>query len=163
AGEARGGEEGGIGGGLPSFKKKIKRRGRTRRDSCGVGGPVGLRRRVQVHWRGGCQLEVASELLPTPGAEVVGVVEQSVAWRRTTKQEVLAQSMEHASADPMQIALPVCHALKPSHASPRVASIYKMRRGAWRQRSPEPRFFFSSRRRHTRLVSDWSSDVCSSD
>src|SRR3989339_1317676 len=26
-----------------------------------------------------------------------------------------------------------------------------------------PRCFFSSRRRHTRLVSDWSSDVCSSD
>src|SRR5262249_56266265 len=26
-----------------------------------------------------------------------------------------------------------------------------------------PVFFFSSRRRHTRLVSDWSSDVCSSD
>src|SRR5438093_9490222 len=25
------------------------------------------------------------------------------------------------------------------------------------------KFFFSSRRRHTRLVSDWSSDVCSSD
>src|SRR5262249_5726655 len=25
------------------------------------------------------------------------------------------------------------------------------------------RVFFSSRRRHTRLVSDWSSDVCSSD
>src|SRR5262249_59172376 len=25
------------------------------------------------------------------------------------------------------------------------------------------RFFFASRRRHTRLVSDWSSDVCSSD
>src|SRR5258706_3692934 len=24
-------------------------------------------------------------------------------------------------------------------------------------------FYFSSRRRHTRLVSDWSSDVCSSD
>src|SRR5262249_61796322 len=24
-------------------------------------------------------------------------------------------------------------------------------------------FFFTSRRRHTRLVSDWSSDVCSSD
>src|SRR5258706_5100374 len=24
-------------------------------------------------------------------------------------------------------------------------------------------FFFSGRRRHTRLVSDWSSDVCSSD
>src|SRR5438046_9950455 len=24
-------------------------------------------------------------------------------------------------------------------------------------------FFFSSRRRHTRLVSDWSSDACSSD
>src|SRR5438046_6916519 len=29
--------------------------------------------------------------------------------------------------------------------------------GVWRF------FFFSSRRRHTRLVSDWSSDVCSSD
>src|SRR5438093_9618196 len=32
--------------------------------------------------------------------------------------------------------------------------------------SPEPHrraVFFSSRRRHTRLVSDWSSDVCSSD
>src|SRR5437016_9848204 len=27
----------------------------------------------------------------------------------------------------------------------------------------DERFFFSSRRRHTRLVSDWSSDVCSSD
>src|SRR5258706_9167526 len=27
---------------------------------------------------------------------------------------------------------------------------------------PRP-YFFSSRRRHTRLVSDWSSDVCSSD
>src|SRR3989339_1322913 len=27
----------------------------------------------------------------------------------------------------------------------------------------EYRLFFSSRRRHTRLVSDWSSDVCSSD
>src|SRR5262249_61798093 len=25
------------------------------------------------------------------------------------------------------------------------------------------KFFFASRRRHTRLVSDWSSDVCSSD
>src|SRR6478735_8115130 len=29
-------------------------------------------------------------------------------------------------------------------------------------RSDEP-FFFSSRRRHTRLQGDWSSDVCSSD
>src|SRR5258706_9429737 len=29
--------------------------------------------------------------------------------------------------------------------------------------SPLSYFFFSSRRRHTRLVSDWSSDVCSSD
>src|SRR5947199_7813032 len=33
---------------------------------------------------------------------------------------------------------------------------------AWR--SPLPSlFFFSSRRRHTRCLSDWSSDVCSSD
>src|SRR5437016_6801922 len=30
-------------------------------------------------------------------------------------------------------------------------------------RTPANNFFFSSRRRHTRLVSDWSSDVCSSD
>src|SRR2546426_4550180 len=29
--------------------------------------------------------------------------------------------------------------------------------------SPAWRFFFSSRRRHTRLQGDWSSDVCSSD
>src|SRR5205814_4271164 len=28
---------------------------------------------------------------------------------------------------------------------------------------PRPCFFFSSRRRHTRCLSDWSSDVCSSD
>src|SRR5262245_63384190 len=28
---------------------------------------------------------------------------------------------------------------------------------------PDERFFFSSRRRHTRCLSDWSSDVCSSD
>src|SRR5437899_11123494 len=27
----------------------------------------------------------------------------------------------------------------------------------------KPPFFFSSRRRHTRCLSDWSSDVCSSD
>src|SRR5258706_9918693 len=30
-------------------------------------------------------------------------------------------------------------------------------------RARKRQFFFSSRRRHTRLVSDWSSDVCSSD
>src|ERR1035438_10550143 len=28
---------------------------------------------------------------------------------------------------------------------------------------PAPHVFFSSRRRHTRCLSDWSSDVCSSD
>src|SRR5262249_59692314 len=32
-----------------------------------------------------------------------------------------------------------------------------------RSHSSSSTFFFSSRRRHTRLVSDWSSDVCSSD
>src|SRR5262249_57106017 len=35
-------------------------------------------------------------------------------------------------------------------------------RSWWRPSTPVL-FFFSSRRRHTRLVSDWSSDVCSSD
>src|SRR5205814_7954984 len=30
-------------------------------------------------------------------------------------------------------------------------------------RDSPSRFFFSSRRRHTRCLSDWSSDVCSSD
>src|SRR5256885_6858517 len=30
-------------------------------------------------------------------------------------------------------------------------------------RVPDAFFFFSSRRRHTRLQGDWSSDVCSSD
>src|SRR5947199_6712887 len=35
----------------------------------------------------------------------------------------------------------------------------------WRARptADGPCFFFSSRRRHTRCLSDWSSDVCSSD
>src|SRR3989339_1561703 len=33
----------------------------------------------------------------------------------------------------------------------------------WCPRCETAIFFFSSRRRHTRLVSDWSSDVCSSD
>src|SRR5256885_13063845 len=39
-------------------------------------------------------------------------------------------------------------------------------RGAYYLRSSVPikiDFFFSSRRRHTRLQGDWSSDVCSSD
>src|SRR5258706_8981439 len=36
-------------------------------------------------------------------------------------------------------------------------------KGLCRQRVVSCAFFFSSRRRHTRLVSDWSSDVCSSD
>src|SRR6266566_1626373 len=31
------------------------------------------------------------------------------------------------------------------------------------QPQPVPNFFFSSRRRHTRVQGDWSSDVCSSD
>src|SRR5256885_13108977 len=35
------------------------------------------------------------------------------------------------------------------------------RRGRWS--STSLLFFFSSRRRHTRLQGDWSSDVCSSD
>src|SRR5437764_7737438 len=30
-------------------------------------------------------------------------------------------------------------------------------------RNPGSNFFFSSRRRHTRYIGDWSSDVCSSD
>src|SRR5262249_59131407 len=37
--------------------------------------------------------------------------------------------------------------------------LIRYKRGAWVNNC----FFFSSRRRHTRLVSDWSSDVCSSD
>src|SRR5262249_60030826 len=36
--------------------------------------------------------------------------------------------------------------------------VFRYQLGAW-----GTMFFFSSRRRHTRLVSDWSSDVCSSD
>src|SRR5436853_1019921 len=34
---------------------------------------------------------------------------------------------------------------------------------AWPHIRPAKAFFFSSRRRHTRCLSDWSSDVCSSD
>src|SRR5256885_12253541 len=36
-----------------------------------------------------------------------------------------------------------------------------MRAGSWK--NDRVCFFFSSRRRHTRLQGDWSSDVCSSD
>src|SRR5262245_46917623 len=35
--------------------------------------------------------------------------------------------------------------------------------GQFSGRVQETYFFFSSRRRHTRCLSDWSSDVCSSD
>src|SRR5471030_3001132 len=35
--------------------------------------------------------------------------------------------------------------------------------GSSREHAPWLLFFFSSRRRHTRCLSDWSSDVCSSD
>src|SRR5204862_1051119 len=37
------------------------------------------------------------------------------------------------------------------------------RTSARRTPRANPRFFFSSRRRHTRSLRDWSSDVCSSD
>src|SRR5438093_11557399 len=43
-----------------------------------------------------------------------------------------------------------------------VSSVYVMPCGK-RSMASTALFFFSSRRRHTRLVSDWSSDVCSSD
>src|SRR5690242_21235724 len=39
----------------------------------------------------------------------------------------------------------------------------RIRRTMWSPSCPDSRFFFSSRRRHTRLTCDWSSDVCSSD
>src|SRR6266480_5636351 len=38
-----------------------------------------------------------------------------------------------------------------------------LRRSSSKQRLRSTCFFFSSRRRHTRLTCDWSSDVCSSD
>src|SRR5438093_7534245 len=41
--------------------------------------------------------------------------------------------------------------------------VLPMRGGYHGSMHKSQRFFFSSRRRHTRLVSDWSSDVCSSD
>src|SRR5262249_57031474 len=49
-----------------------------------------------------------------------------------------------------------------------VVGVLWLRSGVWRFRHSDGLgvcvyFFFSSRRRHTRLVSDWSSDVCSSD
>src|SRR5690242_21199435 len=46
----------------------------------------------------------------------------------------------------------------------RMLSIISSRRLAWNSSAFFWRiFFFSSRRRHTRLTCDWSSDVCSSD
>src|SRR5256885_12798649 len=45
-----------------------------------------------------------------------------------------------------------------------LSSRSKTSRSCWRaSRSMSDVFFFSSRRRHTRLQGDWSSDVCSSD
>ena len=40
---------------------------------------------------------------------------------------------------------------------------YMMKGLGGRRETSTGRFFFSSRRRHTRLQGDWSSDVCSSD
>src|ERR1039458_8609396 len=49
----------------------------------------------------------------------------------------------------------VCYArLVPGYPAPLCARPLRRLRG---------QFFFSSRRRHTRCLSDWSSDVCSSD
>src|SRR5262245_24022725 len=57
-------------------------------------------------------------------------------------------------------------------AGERVAVLASARTGAavpdvlmayWRSGRAVAIFFFSSRRRHTRCLSDWSSDVCSSD
>src|SRR5690242_20836977 len=42
-------------------------------------------------------------------------------------------------------------------------SAWQVRRGDRRCDRGENQFFFSSRRRHTSLTCDWSSDVCSSD
>src|SRR3989475_7951895 len=39
----------------------------------------------------------------------------------------------------------------------------QLKSGVMPNLSSPPRFFFSSRRRHTRFDCDWSSDVCSSD
>src|SRR5256885_2613353 len=43
------------------------------------------------------------------------------------------------------------------------SAISRWRKSALSQVSSDSFFFFSSRRRHTRLQGDWSSDVCSSD
>src|SRR2546430_1836727 len=43
------------------------------------------------------------------------------------------------------------------------ASFKKKKREDWPAGGCSPRFFFPSRRRHTRFDCDWSSDVCSSD
>src|SRR5258705_9346386 len=45
----------------------------------------------------------------------------------------------------------------------RVQLTIEHRAACFRLRLPKAFFFFSSRRRHTRCLSDWSSDVCSSD
>src|SRR5499426_14162 len=45
----------------------------------------------------------------------------------------------------------------------RLSIVVTMVTGSMPRRWYSVRFFFSSRRRHTRCLSDWSSDVCSSD
>src|SRR5256885_17253072 len=50
-----------------------------------------------------------------------------------------------------------------SHARSRMWSPFPSSRSSRRTSKTSMRFLFSSRRRHTRLQGDWSSDVCSSD
>src|SRR5437763_496408 len=46
---------------------------------------------------------------------------------------------------------------------PRAGTVRFFVRGTYLFHQGDPSFFFSSRRRHTRYIGDWSSDVCSSD
>src|SRR5262249_9199624 len=57
----------------------------------------------------------------------------------------------------------ICVATGSNSTAARFCSWRGMERAMSVTSPPTLDFFFSSRRRHTRLVSDWSSDVCSSD
>src|SRR5262245_63569535 len=70
-------------------------------------------------------------------------------WVASFKPRALARGVSEATYTR------VMRGLKPD------TSVYALNRS--QPEFTETLFFFSSRRRHTRCLSDWSSDVCSSD
>src|SRR5262249_27349709 len=162
SGERRGGEKGGAQWGAGVLKKKKKK------------GRAGGRRKGRGEWRGERPdgLGVQAQGGRTRGGR---------RWRRRARRGVemvygrsKAQGRCVALARDTSSLLPrgadrwprLSHGHRPalSRPAPRFLAPPPLPHPQLLLPPPHPPlFFFSSRRRHTRLVSDWSSDVCSSD